>query len=276
MARRKAEAAEVAPEVTERETLAANAAIPIYHMTRGRDAAIAQPDPGSPGKVIHLVQPEEQLNREKWQTGVGDRDELLAALTDCDVLWVPLHHSQTCGRIEVWPAPCEEFYDDALSFLRDAAPLVKAVLYGNMGSEFCWFIRGGHRFNPLALDCARHVCDLVEDAGGRPAFGTVDWDLLVDCYRGDGQLAALMHERNALQVCYCGYTLVQGSHCDRAHHLYAEQRPFMSANGDKDGSKLREYLGPIEVWSGLNFIDGLRAGNDRLLRDAGFKGGMMG
>lgn len=261
----------------ERETLAANAAIPIYQMTRGREAAIGPVAPGSPGKVIHLVQPEERLNRAMWEASVGDRDELLDALTENDVLWVPLHHSHTNGRLEGWPGPCEEFYDDAIELLRAAAPKVKAILYGQMGSEFCWFHRdSGKRFNPLALSCARDICALIEDAGGRPAFGTVDWDLAVDCYKGGGQLADLMAEHNALQVCYCGYTLVRGSHCDRAHSLYADQLPFMAANGDKDGSRLRAYLEPIEVWSGLNFIDGLRAGNDRMLRDAGFKGGMMG
>jgi hypothetical protein len=263
-----------APVVDEKLISVGNACIPVYHMTRGRDAANAPAEEQYAGKIIHLVQPEENTSREGLAAAIGDRDELLEALTDRDVLWVPLYQSHTNKRMETWPVGAPDHYELAFDLLKLAAPRVAAIMIGNMGCELCWFHRS-KTFCERVLPFVRDTALLVRDCGGRPAYGTVDWDILVDCYRGGGQMADVMREVDALQICYCGYTLAADGHYDRAHNLYADQNGFIGRH-DKDRGKLRAYLASVDAWSGMNFVSGLVAGNDRACADLGFRAGMIG
>lgn len=259
----------------EKMELVAKSVIPIYHFTRGREAAIAPAEPEYAGKIVHLIQPESPVEASALSAGIGDLDELLEALTDRDVVWAPLYQSNTNNRLESWPSSeTSPHYAMAMDLLRAVAPRVQAVLIGQMGCELCWFHRN-NTFNPLVVNFVRDTAAIVHDAGGRPAYGTVDWDLLVDCYCGQSRMAEAMLRVNALQICYCGYTLAADGWYDRGHGLYADQAPFI-ARHDKGREKLSAYLHAVDIWSGVNFIDGLKGGNDKALQNLGFRAGMIG
>lgn len=263
----------------EKLELVANAAFPMYHLVGSRSAMDEPENELYAGRVVHLW-PVTPMTPAIFANGVGDRDALLDSLTGDDVLWVPIYDCHIDQRIEHWPGgKPAEWYEGAFALLMDAAPIVRAVMIGNMGPEMCFFDRS-KRYNPSAHRFVRDTALLIRDCGGRPAYGTVDWDLLIDCYMGGGQMADAMREVNALQVCYCGYTMLPGAYYDRSHNLYAEQSGFIAAHDkDVDGvqrPKLRQYLSKLDVVTGVNFINGLKAGNDKLAAEYGFSAGMIG
>lgn len=260
--------------VDEKLALVAGAAFPVYHMTGSRDDLAAAELPEYAGRAVHLFQQAAEFGAAEFSAGVGDRDELAEMLNPADVLWVPLYRCGVNKRVETWPAPRAEFYDEAIQLLQLLAPRVAAVIIGNMGPETCWFNRD-NSFCPTVLPFVRDTALLVRDYGGRPAYGTVDWDLLVDCYRGGSQMQEAMLEVDALQVCYCGYTLPAGTHYDRSNSLHADQSRFILKH-DTTRERLAAYLSPLDIWSGLNFVDGLRAGNDKALAELGFGAGLIG
>lgn len=260
--------------VDEKIKLVMGAAFPMYHVVASRAAVDQREDEAFAGRVIHLFPQGEPFSQGAFDAGLGDPGSIADSLGADDVLWVPLYHCGVHKRIEHLPAPPAEFYQSAIDLLQAVAPLVKAVMIGNMGPELCWFNRD-KTFCPRVLPFVRDTALLVRDFGGRPAYGTVDWDLLVDCYKGGGQMQEAMLEVDALQVCYCGYTVAEGTHYDHTSNLHADQSGFITRN-DKGREKLAAYLAPLDIWSGVNFIDGMKAGNDKALHDLGFKAGIIG
>ncbi len=203
-------------------------------------------------------------------------DEFLAALGPEDVVWVPLY-ACCVDRVVDWPAPKLADYDEHLALIREIAPHVGAVMVGNMGPEMCWWLKSvtdpllGFRAG-MGAEFIRHHNDLIREAGGRPAYGTVDWDLICDCFEG-GTLQAAIREADALQVCFCGFTMVAGCHVDRNQYLFRKQLTYIHRKGEP---RLRDYLRATEVWSGVNFKDGLHKENDKHLAEFGFTAGICG
>lgn len=260
-------------------TPGAERAFPIYRMLRLNKLAepLAQPKPKERGRIILPLDEDPSPEPGALETAIGDRDAFLSALHKEDIVWVPLYRC-SISRRATWPAMRLDDYDWNLSLLRDIAPRVKAVLVGNQGPELCLWVNGPGLVlhHQMLCEFARHNAELIRDAGGRPAFGTVDWDLAMDCY-GSGVVGRTMQELGALQLCFCGYTLVPECECDRTQRLYMEQLPWLDTQeGGRPYHKLIRYLTGLEVWSGVNFVAGLRAGNDYHLASYGFKAGFVG
>lgn len=251
-------------------------AFPLYRMERLAEP-LTQPKRGQRGRIIYPIAEDPNPEPGALQAAIGDREAFLAGLHREDIVWVPLYRC-SINRRASWPAMRLDDYAWNLALLQEIAPRVKAVLLGNQGPELCYWVDGPalSQWHQMLCEFARHNAKLVRDAGGRPAFGTVDWDLAMDAY-GSGVVGATMKELDALQLCCCGYTLVPECECDRTQTLYKEQLAYLDAQeGERPYHKLIRYLSGLDVWSGANFVAGLQAGNDHHLAAYGFKAGFVG
>jgi hypothetical protein len=214
--------------------------------------------------------------------------DLAEDLLPTDIVFVPLY----TGGPE---RPCDAYqndrvpgYDDNLAWIGRNAARVKAIMIGNAGPELAykhvWWrdpARGPQYASEKAAEFARNAAAQVVSAGGRLAVGTMDWDAALDCYRGGGLLAAELKRLGALQIICCGYNwarmLMPKPYHDQVGYPegYPEVYPDKAVTSDKC-PRMREYLSSVETWSGVDSLDGLQAGNDKLLRGLGFVGGICG
>ena len=272
--------------------------MPLDHSWLGREPAFplhhmhSMPGPGLPkrkqrgGRVIQPGTDQGRWAKGEWAAEIGGYDKLLSVVTKDDVVFVPLWNG--CLNAKCKDASAKyltDGHEDLRAFIRDLAPCVHAVLLGNAGVELNFWQPaqtrlGYNRHVPEMVGFVEACAEIVIDAGGRPAFGTVDWDLAFDCYEPidspqAGVLARAMKACNALQICFCGYTLVPEGWCDRTFDLYSRQLPFLDERERKRPYiHLMRYLDELEVWSGCNGPEGLQHKQDVYLSFYNFKGGM--
>jgi hypothetical protein len=232
------------------------------------------------GRVIQCGIDQGRFAAGEWAASFGGYEKLLSVVTKDDVVYVPLWNGclhQKVRRVDAaWLA---DGHEDLRAFIRDLAPRVGAVLLGNAGIELTFWqpehnADGYDRHLPEMLDFVGYCAALVREAGGRPAFGTVDWDIAFDCYGGQ-ELRQFMLQVDALQIIFCGYTLIPEGWCDREFDLYSRQLPFLMERERKSPFiHLMRYLDGLDVWSGCNGKDGLLHQQDECLAKYNFKGGM--
>lgn len=231
------------------------------------------------GRVIIAGQNDTPIAQGEWLAGVGDVDLFLSRLNKQDILWVPLYACHIDQPVD-WPCPRLADYEAHHAILKAAAPLVQAVMVGNMGCETrffrqsCTVLYGRERAREGA-EFVKYHSDLIRSAGGRPCFGTVDWDLMADCYE-HGIYADAIREADALQICFCAFTFVQGAYCDRSRWYYKRQLPWLSHQGDPEQARLKEYIRSMDVLTGIGRAGGFVHENDRVMKDFGFIAGTSG
>ena len=233
------------------------------------------PVPPQPGHTRIIIGPHLDIRRcsapGEWLASLGGREALLAACGPEDIVHVQLTASATCSPSAVrhpdFDAHCE--------LVRELAPRVRGILVGNMACEFAEDAAPDAEFGSVQARIAVELGQVVIRAGGRTFFGTTDWTLLHDVYSGQ-HLRKVMAAMDAVQVCYCGYTLSDGCTFDRANPLYHNQRNYQVQRGGKAPSdRLCDYLRGAEFWSDVDWTTGLAAGNDVELARMGFTRGCM-
>jgi len=237
----------------------------------------ANPPQSEQGRLVMMGPEGDQLAQGEWLGLLGEN--AIANLGPQDVVWIPLYACHV-HRVSDWPAPKLADYDRHIDLIKELAPRVGAILVGNMGPEMCWWAKSvtepllGLRAR-MGAEFIRHHNDLITGFGGRPAYGSVDWDLLCDCYE-ERLLQAAIKEANALQVCFCGFTMVRECKVDRTQYLFQRQLSWLGRHDDFPPGRLMEYLNETEVWSGVNLVPGLQAENDTHLAAYGFAAGICG
>jgi len=263
--------------MTSHEWLQREPALPLYHLT-------GQPKRKERGgRIIQAGADQERYGKGEWEAVIGGFDKLLSVVTRDDVVYVPLWQGCLNGKCrdagDKWRSPS---WADLVAFIGDLAPACKAVLLGNAGVELNFWQpaqnrNGYNQHTPEMVSFVETCAEIVVSAGGRPAFGTVDWDLVFDCYtegKPNGALARTMRACNALQLCFCGYTLIPEGWCDRAFDLYSRQLQFLRERERKEPFiRLMRYLDGLDVWSGCNGREGLQHKQDVYLAHYNFTGG---
>ena len=250
-------------------------AMNIWLMPEARTALMPQPNAR---RLLVMVHPSAYFPEGEWLRALGGFDHFVECCGAGDVVWVPLY---LCGvnRRVAWPEILGQKlpdYDRHLDLIKALAPRVKAVLIGNMGPELCGWSPNWPR-SAMLLEFAKHHAELVHNAGGTPAFGTVDWDIIMDCYLQGGLLHDGMKALGALQVCFCGFTLSARCYLDEANKLHWGQRKAINeAEHGEPWMRMNQYIRSSEIISGIGGLRGFDELNDIHLRTLGFKGGVMG
>ena len=193
-----------------------------------------------------------------------------------DVVYVPLY----AGAPERW-VPADEAsrlpgFDANWAMIERLAPVCEAIHMGNQGMEMSfkqvWWDTGRNGPPRIASEHSaefmRHHGQHVLRCGGRPSYGTMDWDMALDLYRDHSLIQQTAQFQGALQIVFDGASWVLGSSPEwlQRDAPFSDAFPFPS---------LQAYLAPIEVWSGVNGPTGLASGNGAILARVGFKGGIM-
>lgn len=215
-------------------------------------------------------------------------------LTSQDLVTIPLFRG-----IDPHPSPGTwdrlPAYHDNLATLRELAPRVKGIIVGNLSN--CEVTFGPLRRNASLAEARRagrrlvafihELSDLVQDAGGTPAFGLCDIDVILDCAVNDGEARRALIDRGAIVLSFCAYNLYGGL-CDDAY--YEAPHIWMIEESERWGIPLIEerreaspYLAlqdyirglPLSI-AGMNFLKGLGRGNDLKAREFGFSAGVVG
>lgn len=211
-------------------------------------------------------------------------------LCETDVVYCPLFsgwdngpdHSPNNGNGFHDRLP-ERIWRANLAALKEFAPRVKAVLFGNLGCE-CAFARYSSKpedatdFAVWQMEVrARRFIDacteLVREHGGRPAFALVPVEIQRDCFQGSSRLRDMVRQAGAILIAYNGHTLIE-QFDEQVSQKDPEQ--WKRAKGRPRYKQLAEYFEPVECISGMGFKTGLRNHMDERTAAHGFNAGLLG
>ncbi len=179
-----------------------------------------------------------------------------------------------------------EEYDTNLAILKEIAPHVRGILLGNAGPEMSFKHRwdpsvGREKMSQWMCEFVKETGDMVGEAGGTPVYGTIDWDLAVDCYFGAGALRDLVNEMGAIQICFCGFQLFGVTRTEYDHLVPRVGDAIFWDHCPKQEHapwpQMTDYIRSTKrIWTGLNCIEGLERGFDIQMKERGFSAGVMG
>lgn len=237
-----------------------NAQSPRYHSDVENPLSLISPA----GRVILSV-------FSGWPPKGEKRERFLAALTPNDVLYIPFWYDDRGTLLRTTE------FDDLMALTREIGPHLRAILVGNNGVEFTY----GHTHwdDPKGMIAAdvefvKESSDLLRDAGAKPAYGTVCFDIIHDCYETEGLLRSAMNDADALQIGFCGFCLIPEAYCDWNYPTFACARRMMAERDTPPYAALMDYLDETDMWSGCHGLDGIIKGNARLLAAYGHTGGV--
>ena len=177
-------------------------------------------------------------------------------------------------------------YENNISIIKELAPRVKGILVGNAGPEMSfkekWDPSLPHKtMSEWMCEFVKETSDIIGEAGGTPVYGTVDWDIAIDCYFGDGMLKDLANNIGAIQICFCGFQLfnIRLNGHSKSVPSPSDQVFWIKCpkNESSPWPELTSYLRETnQIWSGVDTIIGLSRGFDITLKEHGFDAGVMG
>ena len=210
------------------------------------------------------------------------REESVANICETDIVYCPLfagvdhgpEHKpdQGAGFEDRLPTPV---YEHNLALLPEIAQRAKAVLTGNLFGEYtAWeYPNKGTQFEQWQAEVrARQffwpAAELVRQAGGRPAFAPVPYDLRMDCFAGNGRMRDMFRQLDALLISFNGDTLIE----DMDKRL-REQHPegWEQVKGRPRWKQLAEYFEPLDCVSGVEWGSINEAAWDERAARHGFK-----
>lgn len=267
--------------ITELLKLDREPALPVYLMT--------PPDGGGttadfePGRIFNYGYYDKT-------TGRIDRS-VLEQLGPQDVFYVPLFRGEMIpeGVIASMGTDAERLpmFEENLSIIAEVGPRVRAIIVGNAGSELTFkdaWVKGllakRSQIIDLMCDFVERMAGLLADRGARPALCPVDWDVAIDCYFGEGKYRDLANSLGAVQICCCGFQLFGlGSRIGYPIVPHPSDQYYWKTCPIREQDpwpRLTDYLRGTDMWSGVEFRQGLVKGNDIRLAEHGFTGGMVG
>lgn len=225
--------------------------------------------------------------------GTVNRDVLERAEPN-DIVFIPLYGGKPSMRIpDRWVVHDLSIkfpsFDENVAIIKELAPRVKGILVGNCGPEASFKEKWLEDQSQPRSNMSKWMCELADEAGGiiveaggRPVYGTIDWDIAIDYTYGDAMFRDKVNEQNGIQICFCGYELFgMFMHCPEMGNIVPHPNdpafyPCCPQQEPMPKPLLQEYLRGGEFWTGLNGIEGLVGGNDIQLAGYGFKEGVVG
>lgn len=198
------------------------------------------------------------------------------------------------------PFPLVPEHKEVEAVIRDVGPQVVAVLVANDGAEtgFMEGTKDGNFLDPpgkpndewrreMARRCTEFVKvagNRIRDLGARPAFGLYQTQVLLHAYWlcRDGleqdELHRTIIDLDALIIVFIAFSFWL---CEVMPHTLRHWDPmgFLVPKRLLDPwpfQRISDWLQPLDCWGGVNYMAGLLRGNDLLLRDGGFKAGVIG
>ena len=237
-----------------------------------------------PGRII--------LSHYQPHTGVMD-PEIIDLVGPHDVVFIPLYGGgPTSLRLgDRWLTHDIDdrigAYADNIEIMKEIAPRVRAILVGNAGPEMSF--KESWRadedrivISMRAAEFVKRTGDMILSFGGRPAYGTVDWDIAIDCYYGAEMLRLSCMSEGAIQIVFCGFHLFdllnpETQDVPVPHPSDAMFWRICPTREEGDKPRLTDYLRRTpDIWTGLSTQRGLRRGFDTVLHSHGFDEGVMG
>jgi len=225
--------------------------------------------------------------------GSGDdglfRPDLFDVVQTQDVLFAMLFQEY----YDEGPVPFVPRHEEIKAVLQDVAPQVRAVMCGNSPYEtrFDKILRA--ETDECRIESVHRMTEFVKraggtirDLGGRPALGIVSPHLILHAYwadqhlEGGDPLRPVLIDLDVLVISFSG----AADFWKWEHEWYPQQgkqRTYQwhAQNEDLDEwpfQRMIDWVSGVECWAGVEYLDGLRAGNDEKLAAGGFRGGVIG
>ena len=264
------------------------AAFPVYsYVVDGLASQYNVPTDYEPGRVIIAG------HRDRSTCRIDDTLE--DRLGPNDIVYVPLYIGECMGPNNTEVIPCDNTsyklgcYEENLRFLERIAPRVKGILVGNAGPELSFkHLWRGDLITPRItlieemISFVDETSEIIKNFGGTPCYGPVDWDVALDCYFCDSRYRDRCNEIGAINIIFCGFQLFGlGKERPRVPSVPHESDVFFWTICPRKEVEpwpvLTDYIsGYDEIISGLEFLAGLRRGNDVSLAEHGFDAGLCG
>lgn len=207
-----------------------------------------------------------------------------------DVVYVPLYGREPYGDPRLKASTADDrlsLYDKHMGFVERISGTVAGILVGNDGPEFS--MAHSHFPEIWSLDPRGRIetmCEFVEatsreiaTAGSVAHYATAPYDVACDCYYGGSMLRDTIDACGAVQMCLGGQLLFGlGQHEGFLWpHPQEAHWSFCPVYEPLPRPKLREHVrGAATFWTGVDYMAGMMAGNDALLSEVGFTGGIVG
>jgi hypothetical protein len=203
-----------------------------------------------------------------------------------DIVYIPLYRGNASFLTGYTPeADCThqklDCYVNNLNFIHEFGKDLGMILVGNIGPEISFkhlFLYGGETRKAVLrrqLDFVMETGELILDAGARPCFPIIDWDLAADCYFGNWECRNLINSLGGTALCFPGFHLFGiGQTIPERNDRCWDFCPMVE---DPPFPIISEYIrGFDHSITGLDYAEGLRKGNDITLLDHGFGAGLFG
>ena len=182
-------------------------------------------------------------------------DEYYTHVGPTDVLQFPLYHggphpftrgAGTCAKLPN--------YRSNLAAMNDIAPQVEGIILGNCGAELAYhhliqFGEAGQEYrdyaNRLAVEFVKETGDLVREAGGRPFWGPMDRDILMDCYECDWRMGRAVQEAGGVMIVFAEDAIFPKWCCIYGAPAYDGDPAYFASTGDEfsdPNEHAREYV----------------------------------
>lgn len=232
-----------------------------------------------PGRIIKLDSPLEEDQALFFTKAGGSLEAIQEWLGENDIVHVPLFF----GNIQTPPTfPPRRLprYADHLSALELIAREAQGVLLGNLAGELSWWdsCEGDKQLNLERMQAfIDETAPLVVRAGGKPFFGTIDKDVVWDCYEGGWRLHNAVNSYGGGHIVFCGFTLVPNAYYDLSHPDFRGERWQMDLMREYEAEPfptMQEYLRSGFFISSVRGVEGLKHRNDLALKEFGFSAGL--
>jgi hypothetical protein len=203
-----------------------------------------------------------------------------------DVVYIPLYGGG-CEQAGPGTSARLSCYENNLHAMEYMEGKVKGVIIGNASTELtfkdpvAWNSNdGGKRLAcDLCIDFIDETDKLAKNHGNHKVwYLLVDFDACIDVYYGNSRVRDRVNSLgDALYTC-CGYTMF-GGHIpaiEKIGHVPDCEPQWCPSRELSPWPELSEYISGAEWHTGVGMLEGLRAGNDILLKEHGFKAGVMG
>lgn len=219
------------------------------------------------------------------------RPDLYSVVAKSDVMHVHLYQPTDYGP----PFKYNPQWKRMLPVLADIGPQIYAVQAGQWMAEVGFTPlddQGRQASNAEArlnsvMRCAAFVeewCGLAKALRFRAAIGLTKDQILLHAYwaerhiPGGDPLRKLIIKNGILVICYLAYAF-WGVSNETMLALESDKEGWWCSREEIDEQpyeRLKSWFKGMECWGGMDYMPGLRRGNDTRLRDGGFKAGVIG
>jgi len=233
--------------------------LPLYLLIQSINILDDVPKDYSPGRIIvDLAFTQMYINLYP--------DRLLEKLGPNDCLWIPFYRGCSLirkdrgGNNGLTKEEKVPYFKRNIEFALEASKIIKKVVVGNAGIESWIFDKNIRRISGHVI--ARFIRETaieLRDFGLEPMY--VYAEMHKDCYEDNWIVRDVLLELDLVQF---------------TPMIWNALVEKWAVNEELPYPKLREYLSKGHFWGGVNYAEGLKNGNDELLKFLGFEAGVIG